>query len=576
MKDSGIKVLSLFFIDKVANYRVYNDDGTIGLGKIGKWFEEEYQALCSKPQYRDLIPFPVESVHNGYFSQDKNGQLKDTKGTTKEDEDIYALIMREKEQLLDIAVPLRFIFSHTALKEGWDNPNVFQICTLRDVGTELERRQQIGRGLRLAVNGNGERVHEEHVNRLTVIAGEAYEDFARALQTEYEHDYGIKFGHVDKLAFVRLIRLAKDGSEQCVGQKVSEQIWEALKCEGYIDGNGDIQDKFNPMNVSFTMQLPEEFTDLTPSIVDEVRRYLFKDRVVNARKKEKLTFNKRIQLREDFQELWERIKPKTRYRVHFETPQLITNAVARLKLIEPVQPLKISMQRVELEFEKSGIGTDRQLEHKSFDREAPTILPDIITYLQKETELTRFTLVQILSESGKLKEFLKNPQQFMASTSQEISRAMHDLMLDGIKYERIEESWDMKRIEEDAEKGMLRYLANLYRIQNKEKCLFDYIQFDSEVEKRFARDLDSNEHVKLFVKLPGWFKIDTPLGSYNPDWAFVTEDEKRLYFVRETKSTLDSDERRAKENQKIQCGAKHFESLGVDFDVVTNLSEVRI
>ncbi len=574
LRGQGIKVLSLFFIDKVANYRIYNDDGTVGLGKIGQWFEEEYKALIAKSQYKDLIPFSVEQLHNGYFSQDKKGQAKDTRGNTQADEDTYALIMRDKERLLDPNEPLRFIFSHTALKEGWDNPNVFQICTLREVGTELERRQQIGRGLRLPVNDQGERVHDEHLNRLTVIAGEAYEEFAQALQAEYEHEYGIKFGRVEQHAFAKLVERAEDGTEKSIGQERSEAVWKAVQAAGYINENGDIQDKFDPSNILFQMDLPEEFHTFRSAIVDEMRRYLFKNRVVNARKKGQLAFNKRVQLREDFQELWNRIQQKTRYRVYFETAELTNRAVSRLKNMEKIQELSISMKRAELEFDKAGINTEYQLEHKTMNRESLLFLPDIITYLQKETELTRHTLVQILSESGRLDEFPKNPQQFMALTAREISRAMHELMLDGIKYERIESFWDMRRIEEDAEKGMLRYLNNLYQVRNKDKCLFDYIEFDSDVEKQFAQDLDNNERVKLFVKLPNWFKIDTPIGPYNPDWAFVTEGDERLYFVRETKSTLDSEERRTKENQKIHCGERHFQTIGVDFDVVTSLSEV--
>ena len=194
LKGRGIKVLSLFFIDKVANYRIYNDDDTTSLGKIGQWFEEAYQELAAKPIFKRITSFNVGQLHSGYFSQDKKGQARDTRGNTLADEDTYALIMRDKERLLDPAEPLRYIFSHTALREGWDNPNVFQICTLREVGSELARRQQIGRGLRLPVNQDGERVHDEHLNRLTVIASEGYENFAAALQTEYEQDFGIKFG----------------------------------------------------------------------------------------------------------------------------------------------------------------------------------------------------------------------------------------------------------------------------------------------------------------------------------------------------------------------------------------------
>ena len=243
--------------------------------------------------------------------------------------------------------------------------------------------------------------------------------------------------------------------------------------------------------------------------------------------------------------------------------------------MEKIKPLTITATRVDVEFTKAGISADRQLEHEVQVMEGPKVLPDIIAYLQKETELTRHTLIEILRGSGRIGDFRQNPQQFMALAAREISYAMHDLMLEGIQYEKIAgESWEMQRIEDEAEKGITRYLKTLYAVQHREKTLFDYIEWESEVEKRFAADLDNNEHVKLFVKLPSWFKIDTPIGSYNPDWAFVTEREEKLYFVRETKSTLDSEERRNKENQKIACGRRHFEVIGADFDVVTSLSEI--
>jgi len=213
LKGKGIKVLSLFFIDRVANYRIYNEDGSTSLGKIGQWFEEAYKELTAKPIYKGLIPFGVADVHNGYFSQDKQGHAKDTRGNTADDDDTYSLIMRDKERLLDPNVALRFIFSHSALREGWDNPNVFQICTLNESQSVERKRQEIGRGLRLPVNETGERVHDETINRLTVIANESYEDFARTLQTEFEEDFGIKFGRVEKIAFAKLLRRAEGGAQ---------------------------------------------------------------------------------------------------------------------------------------------------------------------------------------------------------------------------------------------------------------------------------------------------------------------------------------------------------------------------
>ena len=553
----------------------YNDDGSTALGKIGTWFEEAYAALAAKPMYKGVIPFNAVQVHNGYFSQDKKGRAKDTRGNTAEDEDTYALIMRDKERLLDPKEPLRFIFSHTALREGWDSPNVFQICTLREVGSELERRQQIGRGLRLPVNDQGERVHDEQLNRLTVIASESYKDFAAALQTEYENDFGIKFGRVEPQAFAKLLRPAEDGEDKPIGQDVSGRIWGALQAQGYIDAAGDIQPAFDPDNVLFRLELPAEFEDLRAPILDQMRRYVFQNRIANADKKRDVNFNKQVHLRDDFRELWARINQKTRYRVHFETSELVDRAVNRLKAMDRINPLTLVATRVDVDFTRAGVNADRILENDTQVMEAPKVLPDIIAYLQKETELTRHTLVTILKGSNRISDFRVNPQQFMALAAREIGYAMHDLMLEGIQYEKIAgEVWEMQRIEEDAEKGISRYLKNLYEVKNKDKALFDAVEFESEVEKRFAADLDANEHVKLFVKLPRWFKIDTPIGDYNPDWAFVTEREEKLYFVRETKSTLDSEERRTKENQKIDCGRRHFKELGTNFDVVTSLAEV--
>ena len=327
LKGRGIKVLSLFFIDKVANYRIYNGDGTTSLGKIGQWFEDAYRELAAKPMFKGMVPFDVEQLHNGYFSQDRKGQARDTRGNTLADEDTYALIMRDKERLLNPNEPLRFIFSHTALREGWDNPNVFQICTLREVGSELARRQQIGRGLRLPVNQDGDRVHDEHLNRLTVIASEGYEDFAAALQTEYEQDFGMKFGRIERQAFSKLVRPTDGGEEKPIGQETSARIWRDLEARGYLDANGDLQSSFDPDNVLFRLEIDEEFEDLRAAVIDEMRKYLFKNRVANAHQKRDVAFNKQVHLREDFRELWERISQKTRYRVHFETSDLIKKAV---------------------------------------------------------------------------------------------------------------------------------------------------------------------------------------------------------------------------------------------------------
>ena len=324
--------------------------------------------------------------------------------------------------------------------------------------------------------------------------------------------------------------------------------------------------------------MPDEYAELRPAIIDEINRKVFKNRIVNARDRRELKFRKEVHLSADFQELWDRIKHRTRYRVTFETPDLIERALARIKKnIEPIKAPRVATTVVEVDISDAGVTADKQIATRVRAAEPVKVLPDILAFLQKETELTRHTLAEILKRSGRLAEFKINPQAFMAAVAKEISRALHDLMLEGIKYEKVAGAyWEQSRIEQDAEEGIVRYLSNLYEVQNREKSLFDAVEYESEVEKAFARDLDNNENVKLFVKLPSWFKIDTPIGPYNPDWAFVTEREEKLYFVRETKSTLDNEELRTKENRKIDCGRKHFGALGVDYGVVTSLSEVNM
>lgn len=576
----GIKVLSLFFIDRVANYRIYNEDGTTGLGKIGKWFEEAYKALTAKNGYEDFAPkalgHDIARIHNGYFSRDKAGQWKDsTERGSKDDDDTYRLIMRHKERLLDPKEPLRFIFSHSALREGWDNPNVFQICSLNETAGIEKKRQEIGRGLRLPVNALGERVHDEGINRLTVVASESYEDFAKSLQNEFEEDFGIHFGRIEKTCFAKITR-DKDGEEKAIGQDESISIWNNLLESGYINEVGEIQNNFEPKNQHFELEIDGRHEDIKSAVIDEMQRYNFQNRVVNARDRKILQFNTDMQDNFDFKKLWDKIKHRTRYRVEFDTNELIEHAVERIKNLDEIEPVHIAMTRVNVDISAAGVSADSKLEERRRETESSTVLPDLLAYLQKETELTRHTLVEILKKSERLEEFKKNPQQFMAAIAREISRALHGLMLEGIKYEKIANHyWEMSRIKQDAEEGIVRYLNNLYEVKHQGKSLFDAIEFDSEVERKFAKDLDTNENVRLFVKFPGWFKIDTPIGPYNPDWAFVTERDKRLYFVSETKGTKDSEDRRLKENQKIICGKSHFKTIDVNYKVVTRLSEVK-
>ncbi|MDA8003437.1 MAG: restriction endonuclease subunit R, partial [Alphaproteobacteria bacterium] len=578
LRGRNIKVLSLFFIDRVANYRRYSRDDSPSPGRIAEWFEDAYRDLTARPLYRDLSPdalgHEISGMHDGYFSRDKKGHLKDsTERGSKDDEDAYNLIMRDKERLLDPKEPLRFIFSHSALREGWDNPNVFQICTLNETASAQKKRQEIGRGLRLCVNADGERVYDENINRLTVIANESYENFAATLQSEFEEDFGIRFGHIEQISFAGITREA-DGEDVPIGQEESRAIWNNLFVEGYIDADGAIQDKFDPDSLHFEFKIDAQHRDIESEIMDVVRNYIFKNRVADARKKVSVKFNKEVFLTPEFAALWEKIRHRTRYSVKFDTGELIASAVKGIMAMEKIRAPRVSVKRVGIDVLAAGVAAERVLEDKSQEVESGAALPDLLAYLQGETELTRHTLVEILRRSRRLGEFPVNPQQFMARVAREILRALQGLMLKGIQYEKIDRFWEMSRIEADAERDITHYLNRLHRVQNARKCIYDAIEVDSRIEREFARDLDNNEHVRLFVKLPRWFKVDTPIGPYNPDWAFMTECDERLYFVRETKSTTNSDKQRKAEKQKTDCGAKHFKAINVDYDVVTSLSKV--
>ena len=284
--------------------------------------------------------------------------LKDTSGSTKADDEVYHLIMRDKERLLSLDEPLRFIFSHSALKEGWDNPNVFQICTLREMGTERERRQTLGRGLRLPVNQDGERVYDDTINKLTVIASESFEDYAKGLQDDIENDVGggFKFGRMEKVAFARLI---DDTTNMPIGQEASAAIWQTLVEKGYLDQLGDITENFIPEKEGFILDLPSDVEPLRAAIMDEMKRYLFKNRVVNARDRRALKYNKRVELNEDFKILWQKINKKTRYSVEFDTTKLIALAAQKIQKMEKIQPVSILIEKTDMDLTEAGVEVAR-------------------------------------------------------------------------------------------------------------------------------------------------------------------------------------------------------------------------
>ena len=494
LRPQGIKVLSLFFIDKVANYRDYSK-GPEGNGPFADIFEEELTDLLCNPRYKGLLTDPVHQIHNGYFSQDNNHKWKDTGGAIKADNETYSLIMKRKEELLDLKNPLRFIFSHSALREGWDNPNVFQICTLNETRSEIKKRQEIGRGMRLAVNQQGERVFDEQVNVLTVIANESYQEFAKALQTEIEEDCGV------------------------------------------------------------------EFTG----------------RIKNKRNRQAIKAKKGYQTDENFLALWERVKFKTRYRVRYDSEELIKKAAKEIADLAISKP-KLRAVKANVKVTKKGVkAIASPAQEKVLESDVQTV-PDILGYIQEKTNLTKATIYQCLERSSKLPDLMINPQQFMDLAAQTINRVLRELMVDGIKYEKIAgETWEMRLFDNQELEG---YLENLIRVKDQSKTLYDHIEIDgqSTPEKRFLEELEANPNVKFYLKLPRWFKIQTPIGAYNPDWAVYFEREKKFYFVAETKSTTQMHELGLEEQLKIKCGRKHyaeFEDVAF-FGPVTSLGDIAL
>jgi len=500
----GIKVLSLFFVDKVANYRQYDSAGNSVKGKFAEWFEEIYQEYISKPTFKELDKFTVAETHNGYFSQDNKGKLKDTSGETKADDDTYSLIMKDKEKLLGLDSSLRFIFSHSALREGWDNPNVFQICTLNETKSDIKKRQEIGRGLRLAVDQTGKRTYDQNINRLTVIANESYDDFAKALQKEIEDDCGV------------------------------------------------------------------EFTG----------------RIKNKRERTAIKYRKGFEADPKFLEIWEKIKKKTTYRVDYKTEELIEKAAVAIKKIEQIKAPSIRATKIGITMTDEGIGTNYVGEKVESYGGYSWKIPDVLGYIQSKTELTRSTIHEILSESGRIEDILINPQLFLDLSTQAIKRTLYDLMIDGIRYQKIGGSepassagcYEMALFEDQELEAYLNDFS--FKVTDTSKTIYEeFMPLDSGVESKFARDCETSDQIKFYFKLPDWFKIPTPIGNYNPDWALVFEDDNKIYFVAETKDTgtpqVDLTKLSGDEQMKIKCGKAHFNEFDdLKYKVVNKVGQL--
>ena len=582
LKSKGIKVLSLFFIDKVANYRIYDSEtGEAKKGKYALIFEEEYNSLIQSGKYQGVGD--VSKVHDGYFSIDKKktksgveySEFKDTKGNTNADDDTFTKIMKDKEKLLSFNEPLAFIFSHSALKEGWDNPNVFQICTLNETTSEMKKIQEIGRGLRIAVNQDGERVRGFDVNTLTVMANESYEHFVESLQKEMEKEKNIKFGVVEDSIFVNIVIDYENEKEIFLGYEKSKKIFQDLINRDYIDEDGNAKDKLKKDLDEGNLELAEEFKGIKEIIIEKLKLTIGKLVVKNANEKKKITLNKKVFLSDEFKELWDKVKYKTMYQVNFEVEKLIDKCIINLDEEVYIPFEKFLYDKKRLAITKGGIGEQKSYEiEENIEVYRNYKLPDIITYLQNETNLTRKSIVKILTKSKTLNSFKKNPQLYLEQASDIIKRTMKLFIVDGIKYEKIgdAEYYSQELFEQNEIFGYLKdEMSRQGNMVETEKTPYSSIVIDSEIERKFAEGLEKNGNIKVYTKLPDWFKIPTPLGNYNPDWAILVEElnqnKEKLYFVVETKGTTSEAGRRDLENLKINCGKKHFEALEVDYSV---------
>ncbi len=574
LRPQGIKVLSLFFIDTVARYRRYDATGNPVKGEYARVFEEEYSRLAGHPDYLSLfrevdLAADAEDVHDGYFSTDRKGGWTDTAENNQTNRDnaerAYNLIMKEKEKLLSLNEPLKFIFSHSALREGWDNPNVFQICALRNIQTERERRQTIGRGLRLCVNQDGERLRGFEVNSLTVVARESYEEFAENLQREIEEDTGIRFGVVEPHQFAQIPVIGEGETMKALGVEESRALYDHLQAEGFVDSRGRIQDTLRKALKDDSFAVPQRFAAQRSAIVSVLRKLAGRLEIQNADDRQTVRPRQAVLDSAEFRALWDRIKHKTTYRVAFDNEKLLDECAATLRRGPAIPKTRLQWRKADLAIGQAGVeATETAGSATVVLDEADIHLPDLLTELQDRTQLTRRSIHRILTGSRRLDDFKGNPQQFIELAAQAVNRCKRQALVDGIKYQRIgDEAYYAQELFEQEE--LTGYLKNML---DTEKSVYEKVIYESETEARFADQLEKNIAVKVFAKLPGWFTVPTPLGGYNPDWAVLidTDAGERLYLVVETKASTLLDDLRLTEAAKIECGKAHFKALQIGED----------
>lgn len=574
----GIKVLSLIFIDKVSFYREYDDQGNPIKGKYAIWFEEEYERLLNTTfrAYKESLPeyykYSASDLHDGYFSIDKKERVKDTNGDTNADIDTYTKIMKDKERLLSLDDNLRFIFSHSALKEGWDNPNVFQVCTLVETQDTMTKRQKIGRGLRLCVNNDGERIFDNKINVLTVIANESYKDFSESLQKEFEKEAGYKFGIVDQISFIDISYTDENGKEKTFNQKDSTNLYKHLVELGYINGNTNkATSKFYQHVLNNVFELSEEFNSVKHKVINKIEELSKEVTIKNANAKMKVQFKNDHDLPEAFLDMWKKINKKTTYSIQMDINNFVRSCIRDLseKLTRnPIKKIRVQSENARLILNNRGVEIDGTVVTTTVGNVSDfekTRKPDLIRRIQEATSITRKTIIEILVGMNKIELFNNNPEVFIKEVVTTINYNKKKFMADsGLVYTKTGEEYDLNLIFNDDE--LFAYVdKNAFQIDS-EKYIYDFVIYDSDTEKRFAEDAERDDDVLMYAKLPISFKIKTPYGNYSPDWMVVlrSDEGNKLYFVAETKGSIYRDQLRGTEDAKIYSAIKHFEALNDD------------
>lgn len=595
--DKGIKVLSLFFIDEVAKYKAYDANHDAHNGDYAEIFEEEYRRQVrdylgshKASRYRVFLEKAQQasSAHAGYFSVDKVKKSTKTvfvdyksatekKNQSSNDQDAYDLIMKDKERLLSFDEPVRFIFSHSALKEGWDNPNVFQICTLKQSAAETRKRQEIGRGMRLSVDQNGMRQDQDllgdqvhDINKLTVIANESYDAFARSLQGELKEILSERPQKVEAQLFVHKILENEAGAKLQVSEDIANELQFTLIRNGYVDKDGQLTDTFYEEKERNQLVFPESvsgFEEQVLEVLDSV--YDAKQYKIDNANDTEIVFSEQVNednlARQEFLNLWKSINRKSSYQVTFDDEELIAKSIQAINDKLEVKKIKyVITDRAADKMTKEGLDftvSDNSVTEEYVDRTKINTRYDLLGEIADGTGLTRRVVASILSQIHvyKFDMFRANPEDFILRVSRLINEEKATQVVQHIEYHILDDAFDTDIFYDNTASARLSDST----VSEATKSVYNYIKVDSLTEKTFKDDLEAHEDVKVYVKLPQAFKIPTPLGNYNPDWAIAFKEGsvKHVYFVAETKGSMSSLQLKEAEQDKIKCAQAHFKAL---------------